>query len=178
VVPRFYFELPFFRERSDFFSDVSLLNQCQALCKAVVDQLKFVRRQTIEHVKDMNDATTEIIPIGLGHMYVVHEKFAFQLAGQETRYPDNFNKLFDPGTKPSDWDIEPPALSRLIDLLTEQMQRVEDVLSSRLNEDIHSPYKSSTGLTFTTIEQLLGFLIYHEAMHFATIKNMKSLIEN
>lgn len=152
----------------------------------VRDQLKFVRHQTIEYVRGMDDSTAEIIPIGLknhikwnlGHMYVVHEKFAFQLAGQETQYPANFNKLFDPGTKPSDWDIEPPALSQLIDLLTEQMKRVEDVLSSRLNEDIHSPYKSSTGLTFTTIDQLLGFLIYHEAMHFATIKNMKSLIEN
>lgn len=65
-------------------------------------------------------------------MYVIHEKFAFQLAEQETKSPANFNKLFDPGTKPSDWDIEPPALSQLIDLLTEQMQRVEQVLSSRL----------------------------------------------
>ncbi|CAM3989798.1 DinB family protein [Saccharibacillus endophyticus] len=152
----------------------------------VMDQLKFVRLQTIEYVKGMDDSTTEIIPIGLknhikwnlGHMYVIHEKFAFQLAGQDTQYPANFNKLFDPGTKPSDWDIEPPTLSRLLDLLTEQMQRVEEVLSSKLNEDIHSPYKSSTGLTFTTVEQLLGFLIYHEAMHFATIKNMKSIIEN
>lgn len=152
----------------------------------VMDQLKYVRRQAIEYVKGMDDSTTEIIPIGLknhikwnlGHMYVIHEKFAFQLAGQETQYPANFNKLFDPGTKPSDWNIEPPTLSQLIDLLTEQMQRVEQVLSNRLTEKIDSPYQSSTGLTFTAVEQLLGFLIYHEAMHFATIKNIKSLIEN
>lgn len=30
-----------------------------------MDQLKFVRRQAIEYVKDMNDSCTEIIPIGL-----------------------------------------------------------------------------------------------------------------
>lgn len=152
----------------------------------VIDQLKFIRLQAIEYVKDLNDAATEIIPIGLnnhikwnlGHMYVIQEKFAFQLAGQETRYPANFNKLFDPGTKPSDWDIAPPPLSRLIDLLTEQTQRVEEVLSNQLKEEITPPYKSSTGLTFANVEQLLSFLIYHEAMHFATIKNMKNLIKH
>lgn len=26
----------------------------------------------------------------LGHMYVIHEKFAFQLTGEETKYPANF----------------------------------------------------------------------------------------
>lgn len=149
----------------------------------VIDQLKFVRRQAINYVESISDSAAEIIPTGLknnikwnlGHMYVIHEKFAFQLAGEETKYPANFNKLFDPGTKPSDWDIEPPTMSQIIDLLTEQIKRVELLLSSKLSEEINPHYKSSTGLTFTKVEQLLGFLIYHEAMHFATIKNIKSI---
>lgn len=149
----------------------------------VVDQLGFVRRQTVDYVRSISDSDTEIIPVGLknnikwnlGHMYVVLEKFAFQLTGEETKHPANFSKLFAPGTKPSDWDIEPPTLSQIIDLLTEQIIRVESVLSSKLKEEINPHYKSSTGLTFTTVEQLLGFLIYHEAMHFATIKNIKSI---
>lgn len=152
----------------------------------VIDQLKFVRLQTVEYVKGMNDSTSEIIPPGLknnikwnlGHMYVVHEKFAFQLTGQETRYPATFNTLFDPGTQPSDWTIQPPSLSQIIDLLAEQIERVERVLADKMKEEITPSYKSSTGLTFTRVEQLLGFLIYHEAMHFATIKNMKSIIES
>ncbi|KQY94530.1 hypothetical protein ASD24_02965 [Paenibacillus sp. Root52] len=152
----------------------------------VADQLGFVRRQAVDYVRNINDSASEIIPTGLknnikwnlGHMYVIHEKFAFQLTGKETKYPANFSKLFDPGTKPSDWNIEPPTLSQIIDLLTEQMERVESVLSSKLKEEINPHYKSSTGLIFTNVEQLLGFLIYHEAMHFATIKNMKSIIES
>lgn len=151
----------------------------------VINQLGFVRRQTIDYVRNMNDSTTEIIPQGLrnhikwnlGHLYVIHEKFALQLAGQEARYPEHFHTLFDPETKPSDWEIESPPLSELIDLLSEQMDRVEQILASRLTEEIHPPYSSSTGLTFTTVEQLLAFLIYHEAMHFATIKNIKTLID-
>ncbi|WP_145331115.1 DinB family protein [Paenibacillus xylanexedens] len=152
----------------------------------VADQLKFVRRQAVDYVRNINDSASEIIPTGLknnikwnlGHMYVIHEKFAFQLTGEETKYPANFSNLFDPGTKPSDWDTEAPTLSQLIDLLTEQMERVESVLSSKLKEEIHPHYKSSTGLSFTNVEHLLGFLIYHEAMHFSTIKNIKSIIES
>ncbi|WNS45169.1 DinB family protein [Paenibacillus sp. MMS20-IR301] len=152
----------------------------------VADQLRFVRRQAVDHVRNINDSASEKIPAGLknnikwnlGHMYVVHEKFAFQLTGEETKYPASFSKLFDPGTKPSDWNTEPPTLSQLIDLLTEQIDRVESVLSSKLKEEINPHYKSSTGLTFTNVEQLLCFLIYHEAMHFATIKNIKSIIDS
>ncbi|PAD33121.1 DinB family protein [Paenibacillus sp. 7523-1] len=156
------------------------------MSNVVTDQLGFVRRQAVEYVRNINDPDSEIIPPGLknnikwnlGHMYVIHEKFAFQLTGQETTYPANFSKLFDPGTKPSDWNIEPPTLSQIIDLLTEQSERVESVLSSKLKKEINPHYKSSTGLIFTNAEQLLGFLIYHEAMHFATIKNIKSIIDS
>ncbi|WP_025677222.1 DinB family protein [Paenibacillus massiliensis] len=152
----------------------------------VVDQLGFVRRQAVDYVRSISESAAEIIPAGLknnikwnlGHMYVVHEKFAFQLTGEETKYPFNFSKLFDPGTKPSDWDIKSLTMSQIIDLLTEQIERVESVLSSKLKEEIKPHYKSSTGLTYTTVEQLLGFLIYHEAMHFATIKNIKSIINS
>ncbi|WP_018884421.1 DinB family protein [Paenibacillus massiliensis] len=152
----------------------------------VVDQLGFVRRQAVDYVRSISESAAEIIPAGLknnikwnlGHMYVVHEKFAFQLTGEETRYPTNFSKLFDPGTKPSDWDIDSPTMSQITDLLIEQIERVESVLSSKLKEEIKPHYKSSTGLTYTTVEQLLGFLIYHEAMHFATIKNIKSIINS
>ncbi|WP_342570062.1 DinB family protein [Paenibacillus sp. FSL R5-0749] len=152
----------------------------------VADQLGFVRRQAVDYVRDIVDSASEIIPTGLknnikwnlGHMYVIHEKFAFQLSGEETKYPAHFSKLFDPGTKPSDWNIEPPTMAQLIDLLTEQIERVETILLGKLKEEINPHYKSSTGLTFTNVEQLLSFLIYHEAMHFATIKNIKSIIDS
>ncbi|MEO2203143.1 DinB family protein [Paenibacillus pabuli] len=156
------------------------------MSNVVADQLGFVRRQAVEYVRSINDAASDIIPPGLknnikwnlGHMYVIHEKFAFQLTGEETNYPANFSKLFDPGTQPSDWNIEPPTMSKLIALLAEQIERVESILSSKLKKEINPHYKSSTGLIFTNVEELLGFLIYHEAMHFATIKNIKSIIDS
>ncbi|MCQ4085460.1 DinB family protein [Saccharibacillus sp. JS10] len=152
----------------------------------VIDQLSFIRRQTLDYVSNLDESISEIIPVGLknnikwnlGHLYVVFEKFALQLTGQETQYPTDFNKWFDPGTQPAEWKTTPPTLSQISDLLTEQFERAELILSSKTQEEIHPHYKSSTGLTFTNVEQLLGFLIYHEAMHFATIKNLKSIIQN
>lgn len=156
------------------------------MSNVVTNQLGFVRRQAVEYVRSINDTASEIIPPGLknnikwnlGHMYVIHEKFAFQLTGRETHYPTNFSDLFDPGTQPSDWNIEPPTISELITLLEEQIERVESVLSSKPKKEINPHYKSSTGLIFTNVEELLAFLIYHEAMHFATIKNIKNIIDS
>ena len=154
--------------------------------KVIIEQLKFVRFQTIDYVKNIDESISEIIPVGLknnikwnmGHMYVVFEKFAFQLTGQETQYPADFNKWFDPGTQPADWNTVPPTLHQISNLLIEQFEKAELLLSGKMQEEIHPPYKSSTGLTFTHVEQLLGFLIYHEAMHFATIKNIKIIIQS
>lgn len=162
------------------------MREDQIMSDFILEQLGFARRQTINYVREMNDRDAEIIPVGLknsikwnlGHIYVVQEKFAFQLSGKEVQMPSNFKTLFDPGTQPSNWDIKPPALSELIELLTAQMLRIESTLSNNLKEAVEPSYKSSTGLSFTTVEQLLGFSLYHEAMHFATIKNIGKLIAN
>ena len=152
----------------------------------ILDQLNFIRRQTINYVKDMSDNKVQVIPTGLnnniiwnlGHIYVVLEKFAFQLSEEPTKYPVNMNKLFDPGTQPSTWDMEAPTISQIVYLLSEQMERIELTLPDKMKNEIPTPYKSSTGLTFNTVEQLMGFCIYHEAMHFAVIKNINALTNN
>ncbi|MEI2406054.1 DinB family protein [Niallia taxi] len=153
----------------------------------ILNQLGVIRRQTIKYVSEVSDSAAEIIPAGLrnnikwnlGHLYVVQERFAFELTNKETNFPSYFKELFDPGTKPTDWGPERPSMSQLIDLLSEQIVRIESAFSNNLKEEINPHYQSaSTGLSFKTIEQLMSFSIYHEAMHFATIKNIKSIINN
>lgn len=82
----------------------------------IINQLEFTRRQTLKYVKDINESMAEKIPTGLrnnikwnlGHIYVIHEKFAFSLTNHQTTLPSKFNELFDPGTKPSDWTQKGP----------------------------------------------------------------------
>ncbi|HWL26030.1 MAG TPA: DinB family protein [Ureibacillus sp.] len=153
----------------------------------LLKQLRFVRENTINCVAEMNDEVSLFIPEGfnnnikwnLGHIYVVQEKFAFYFIKEKMIMPNNFSELFTTGTKPTNWrDQVLPAIKELIQLLENQIDRIEQTLEFRLKEVIGTPFTTSTGLTLSTVEELLSFCLYHEGMHFATIKSYKRIIQN
>ncbi|RKL65742.1 hypothetical protein CR203_19020 [Salipaludibacillus neizhouensis] len=149
----------------------------------LIEQFKFARMSAINYVKDLNGNQVEAVPTGLnnnikwnlGHQYVVVEKFAFLLTGEKAKIPANFQKLFNPGTSPKDWSMESPKKDELIALLTEQMKKVESLLSDRLEDPIENVYKTSTGLEISSVGGCLSFCLYHEGMHFGAIKHIKQL---
>ena len=152
----------------------------------ILKQLRFVRENTIGHVAEMNDETALFIPEGfnnnikwnLGHIYVVQEKFAFHLTGEKMTMPNHFAELFTTGTKPADWEEQvSPTIRELIGLLENQVNRIEQTLEFRMKEAIEQPYNTSTGLTLSTVEELISFCLYHEGMHFDTIKLIKRIIQ-
>jgi DinB superfamily len=153
----------------------------------IFKQLSFVRENTISCVSKINDESSLCIPDGfnnnikwnLGHIYVVQEKFAFNIINERTTMPNNISDLFSTGTKPTDWGEKVlPTISELIQLLEKQVDRIEQTLEFRLKEVIEKPFTTSTGLTLSTVEELLSFCLYHEGMHFATIKSYQRIIQN
>lgn len=150
-------------------------------------QLRFVRENTIYYVTEMKDEESLIIPEGfnnnikwnLGHIYVVQEKFAYYFIKEKMNMPKNFSELFTTGTSPESWrNKELPTISELIQLLEDQNGRIEEALEFRLKEVIEKPFTTSTGLTLSTVEELLSFCLYHEGMHFAMIKSYQRIIQN
>ncbi|MGJ7913722.1 DinB family protein [Neobacillus sp. LXY-1] len=153
----------------------------------LLKQLRFVRENTINCVAEMNDEATLFIPDGfnnninwnIGHIYVVQEKFAFYFIKEKMMMPNNVSKLYTTSTSPSNWGSQAlPTINELIRLLKSQIDRIEQSLEFRLKEVIETPFTTSTGLTLSTVEELLSFCIYHEGMHFATIKSYKQIIQN
>ncbi|MGG3451088.1 DinB family protein [Domibacillus aminovorans] len=153
----------------------------------IFKQLRFVRDNTIGHVSEMNEETSLFIPEGfnnnikwnLGHIYVVQEKFPFHFVGEKMIIPDHFTELFSPGTKPVDWGERMlPTIHELIQLLENQVNRIEQALEFRMKEAIEQPYTTSTGLTLSTVEEFLSFCLYHEGMHFDAIKSIKRMIRS
>jgi uncharacterized membrane protein len=132
----------------------------------------------------MNVNRLEVVPAGLnnnikwnlGHVYIVLEKFAFQLTGEKVNIPDTFPELFNPGTSPEDWSIKSPKKDELITLLNEQIVKVESLLSERMDEPIKEMYNTSTGLQINKVNECLSFCLYHEGMHFGVIKNINQLL--
>lgn len=144
-------------------------------------QLSFARQNTLDELQSVTEQQSIDIPPHFrnnikwhaGHIYVIHEKFAFQLANE--RSDERFVPLFNTGTSPAQWSQYVPTLDDIIVLLHEQTKRIEATLSSKMDASI-SPYTTSKGLHITTVEQLLSFALYHEAMHCNMIKAFKQLL--
>ncbi|HWO75172.1 MAG TPA: DinB family protein [Bacillus sp. (in: firmicutes)] len=146
-------------------------------------QLQFVRNQTLKELADVDDQSSEIIPAGsnnhikwnAGHICLVQEKFAFFHAGEPMQIPEDYKELFSPGTKPNQDEKYPP-MREIIHLLENQMERIEQVLQYRLDEEVSSPYTTSKGMYLSRVDEFLSFCLYHEGMHFEKIKMIKKLI--
>ena len=142
------------------------------------DQLKVVRKNTINAVKDLTDSQTDNIPTGfnnnirwnLGHVYLVQERFAFGFTEIPMRLPEGYVDLFGKDTKPSEWRVQPPTLAELIKLLDDQTNRIQEKLHNRLDEVLAKPLTMPSGLTLKTVREFLTFSMYHEGMHVQTIK--------
>ncbi|MEK5040443.1 DinB family protein [Sporosarcina sp. FSL K6-3457] len=148
-------------------------------------QLKFVRKNTIDYVRGVHEKQWAVVPAGLnnnimwnvGHIYMVTEKFAFQLAGEKMNVPENFPELFNSGTFPKEWSIDTPTKEELITLLTEQSVKVESLLVERIEDPIKEMYNTSTGLQISHVAECLSFCLYHEGMHFGLIKGINQLLK-
>ncbi|GAB6929026.1 DinB family protein [Paenibacillus sp. JCM 10914] len=151
--------------------------------EALLNQLDFARASTVRTIQDLTEQAADIIPDGfmnnirwnLGHIYTVHEQFAFATAGELVKLPEGFEAWFATGTKPADWTSEPPALSELIELLQEQAARIRETFSNRLDQASAHPMTIGP-LTLQTVGEFLAFSMYHEGMHTQSIKSYKKLI--
>jgi hypothetical protein len=152
----------------------------------VFKQLEFARSQTLKHLDGVPEIIAARIPEKFrnhilwqaGHIYFVQERFAFLMHGFDAQLPEPFQALFAPGTTPLSWTETPPALSEVIAMLRMQQQRIQQVLKDRIGEKAPSPYTTSSGLTLETIGDFLNFTLYHEGMHFNSIKHYKVLLNS
>jgi hypothetical protein len=150
----------------------------------IFKQLQFARNQTLKALDGVSESVATRIPDNFknhilwqaGHIYLVQERFAFLVHQIDGELPESYMALFAPGTSPQSWSGEPPALTEVINLLEKQQQRIQEVLRDRTQEDAPKPYTTSSGLTLGTIGEFLNFTLYHEGMHFNSIKQYKVLL--
>ncbi|MET3695812.1 DinB family protein [Bacillus oleivorans] len=149
----------------------------------IFTQLQFVRTQTLKELAGVDEQLSEIIPASsnnnikwnAGHICFIQEKLAFFHSGETMQIPENFKVLFSPGTKPNR-ELDYPALKEIIDLLENQLVRIEQTFQHRLNENVSDPYTTSKGLYLSRVEEFLSFCLYHEGMHLEKIKMIIKLI--
>lgn len=150
----------------------------------LIKQLRFVRVSTIKQVTGMSEEETRTVPRGfnnnvlwnLGHILLVHEKFSLGLTNEKMELPKHLAEYFTTGTKPENWVTNIPSLDVILQLLSKQIDRIEQTLEHRLESSLEQPYITSAGLELLTVKECLSFCLYHEGMHYATIKAIKQQI--
>jgi hypothetical protein len=152
----------------------------------VFKQLEFVRNQTLKALDGVPASMAARIPEKFrnhilwqaGHIYLVQERFAFLIHGFDAQLPELFKALFAPGTTPLGWTETPPSLSEVTVMMQQQPQRIQQALKERFWEKAPAPYTTSSGMTLETIGEFLNFSLYHEGMHFNSIKHYKVLLNS
>ena len=101
-----------------------------------------------------------------GHLYIAAEFLMFKADKKYAiQYPE-WSKFFAPGTRPSDWKTDHPAIEKLVSALEEQRDRIPahflDILD--LASEAFVPYNMNT------VDPLGSFIFYHEVVTLESLR--------
>ncbi len=105
-----------------------------------------------------------------GHALVVADRILHHAEQYGHTIPSHFKEFFSMGTSPADWKEEPPSVAEISRLSKEQLEATAKLVDTC---DIQAKLENVfdlRGTKFSTISELLGFLAYHEGMHYDTTK--------
>ncbi|QGQ46007.1 DinB family protein [Metabacillus sediminilitoris] len=152
----------------------------------IFHHMETVRSITEKAIKRIPEERSDIIPKGFnnnirwnfGHIVYVQEKIVFGITGEQMNIPDDYEQLFGPGTKPSDWEGKPPSLAEIGEVLAEQKPRIKEFMQGRFHEKLPAPFTNRGGITFYTAGEAFLFSFYHEALHIETINRIYRAISS
>ena len=138
-----------------------------------LNQLNFTRIYTLGRIKQVKDIAWDIQPPGfnntirwnVGHVYVNTEMLTQKAIPDYKIVHPEWVPLFVPGTKPSDWDLEPPTADELVSALQEQPERIKAVLDQNLSNNLLVSMSIGKLLEMNTVEALVQFMVWHEGVH-------------
>lgn len=100
--------------------------------------------QILKYLESVPEDARTIVPPGfsnnlhwqLGHILTVSDRVVNGLSGRQPVLPEAYATYFAPGTKPADWQGEPPAWEELIESLRGLPQRFRDAYDGKLDEEL------------------------------------------
>lgn len=146
----------------------------------IFSQMAYIRSKTTKWIEEVNSAIFDIMPMNfnntlhwhLGHILLVQDRLTLRLIGEEIGLPDTYNSWFANGTKPADWQTQPPAVEFLLEELKEQTDRLQKQISGKLSDKLVFPF-----LNIDTLCESLAYSLYHEGIHLGNMMGLKRAIE-
>ncbi|OZU87543.1 hypothetical protein CIL03_15740 [Virgibacillus indicus] len=144
-------------------------------------QFNVTRGAFLAFVKELDEKTADIqaayfnntIRWHIGHVLAAYEGLLFGYPDHSSNIPADYNSLFATGTKPADWNTEPPKLADLTKHLEEQQNRINDLTDDFLAKEL--PFELPFG-NFKTYDDIFEFLLQHENEHLGKMKAMKQVV--
>lgn len=141
------------------------------------------REKVIKVVENVEESQRDIVPQGfnnnlhwqLGHIITVADRIILRYGGLESKVPALYSTLFGNGTKPADWQDEPPHWDILILQLREQFHTLQESLYGKLEEPV--AVKDNLAKA-KTIGELVQLDMSHENLHLGMITAMVRVLNS
>lgn len=104
--------------------------------RAQMNILKYAENVSEEAKMTIPEGFNNNLHWNLGHILAVSDRVVYGLSGREPVLPAAYKTYFAPGTRPSEWQGEPPAWDELIEELRQLPQRFRDSFAGKQNEPL------------------------------------------
>lgn len=152
---------------------------------AMMEMYELYRKETIKALDTVTEDMADRIPGGFGnslrwnfgHILVAQEQAMFQLGLGEPGYlSEDMMNTFKRGSSSKDWAAPPCRLDELKQLLEEQMLRMRETFTGRLEEPLARKFNMGTDRQMSLGEMFVGTL-WHEGVHQGIIDSLKRTIQ-
>jgi uncharacterized damage-inducible protein DinB len=144
----------------------------------LLNQFDVIRAITFKSIDSITNEMADEMPTGykntirwhLGHIAAFTDLFLNNFVGLSPYLSEEHLTMFKSGSKPSDWQVQPPSLEQLASLLKGQLEHIKSQLETRNLEEKANKPLSVYGNDMESIGELLNFCLYHEGLHLGHIK--------
>lgn len=147
-----------------------------------IENLLHVRQPILTLVEGLSPDALNKVPEGfnnniiwnMAHLVSAQQGICYVRAGLKPRIEEQYLIPYRPGTKP-----EGPADSTELERVKESMISSIEMVVPDLENNLftnYTPWTTRYGLSIATIDEALGFLLFHEGLHFGTILALKKFV--
>ncbi len=127
--------------------------------------------QVLKYLEGVPDEARQVIPPGfsnnlhwqLGHILAVADRVVNGLSGRQPVLPAAYAAYFAPGTKPAEWEGEPPAWDELVAELQKLPQRFREAYDGCLDEELANKENFAKAVTLGDLVALNAGHMQHHA---------------
>lgn len=147
-----------------------------------IEIIRNTRLHLLDVIKDLSVEQLNKIPAGfnnniiwnLTHLISAQQSICYKRSGVDVKIEERFFMPYQPGTKP-DRFIDADEINTIKELFLSTI----DLLEADLQTDVfanYTPWNTRYNVSMNNIEEVMGFLPYHEGLHSGYIWAMKRTI--